>query len=197
MQGAPLVAAAVGDTVYLIGGWDSTPRSPGDKEGDFHAEIDVLDLEAERASVSDYRLPDPLRRAFTGVVHDGRIILLGGITEGRSHFDWVDRASAFDPGSGAWSDLAPLPFPTIAPGAGVYDGKVLLFGGMTPNGLYRNTIYALDLSSPKAWGNTGRYLAEEKGFPIVSSHPDGGLLIMGGHSYGYEDGARTTAPSPP
>ncbi|EKV29478.1 kelch-like 1 protein [Caenispirillum salinarum AK4] len=188
------VAAAVGDTVFLIGGWDSTPQSPGDKEGDFHAEIDVFDLKSETASVSEHRLPDPLRRAFTGVVDDGRIIVLGGITQGRSHFDWVDRASAFNPATGAWSDLAPLPFPTFAPGAGVYGGTLHLFGGMTPNGRYRNTIYALDLSSPDAWANTGRYLAEEKGFPIVSRHPDGGLLIMGGHSYGYEDGARTDSP---
>ncbi len=180
------VAVTLGGKVYLIGGWDSTPQSVGDKEGRFHAEIDVFDLETETTATSPHRLPTPLRRAFTAVDHDGEIILLGGITQGRSHFDWLDKVTAFRPADGRWRELPALPFPTFAPGAGVHDGRLFLFGGMAPGGAYRNTIHALDLDRPAAWANTGRYLAENKGFPIVVGHPDGGLAILGGHTYRAE-----------
>jgi hypothetical protein len=46
------VAAKLGSTVYLIGGWDSTPQSAGDKEGRFHPEIDVFDLRRDSGHLS-------------------------------------------------------------------------------------------------------------------------------------------------
>ena len=177
------IAATVGTKVYLIGGWDSTPKHPGDKEGKFHRAIDIFDLQAKRAYTASYKLPSPLRRAFTAVVQKEKVWLLGGISEGASHFDWLDNVTLFDPQAGQWRDMPPLPFATFAPGAGVYQGKLFLFGGMNQEGRYQNTIYSLEMSQPRSWHNTGRYLQENKGFPIVVHHPGLGLSILGGHTY--------------
>jgi hypothetical protein len=177
------IAAKVGNKVYLIGGWDSTPSRPGDKEGRFHRRIDVFDLATLRASATEHELPDPLRRAFTAVVKGEQVWLLGGISPGSSHFDWLDKVTVFTPGTGRWREAPALPFATFAPGAGVYRNTLFLFGGMIDNGDYQNTIYSLDMTRPEKWRNTGRYLKENRGFPMVVDHPEGGLGILGGHTY--------------
>lgn len=180
------VAAQVGGKVYLIGGWDSTPQTAGDKDGHFHREIDVFDLATESFIPKTLNLPNPLRRAFTSVVYQDEIYLVGGISEGSSHFDWVSNVSVFSPKSEKWRELPRLPFATFAPGAGVHKGQIMFFGGMNQKSAYVNTIYSLDLQNPKSWVNSGRYLNENKGFPIVVDLPEGGLGVLGGHTYVFE-----------
>ena len=179
------VVAKVGNQVYIIGGWNSTPKHDGDLEGRFHREIDVFDLETETLSESPYRLPDPLRRAFTGVVVEDEILLLGGISEGSSHFDWIDRVTSLNTKTGEWKEYPRLPFATFAPGAGVLNGKVYLFGGMNKTFSYLNTVFEFDFYARKPWLNTGRYLKENKGFPQVVHLPHQALGILGGHTYRY------------
>lgn len=180
------VVAQVGSLAYLIGGWDSTPKTEGDMEGRFHPEIDVVDLETYKVLNSAYEMPAPLRRAFTGLSHGSKIILLGGLGEGARHFSLIDHVTVFDTKTEEWSELPRLPFATFAPAAGIIDDQLFLFGGLIATGKheyrYVNHIYVLDLNSPtEGWRSTGRYLTEAKGFSQVVQDPNGGLVILGGH----------------
>jgi hypothetical protein len=67
---------------------------------------------------------------------------------------------------------------------------------MIDNGEYQNTIYGLDMSRPEKWRNTGRYLRENRGFPMVVDHPEGGLGILGGHTYKYTPEGMEDTPVP-
>ncbi|MCB0406304.1 MAG: PD40 domain-containing protein [Bdellovibrionales bacterium] len=180
------IVAVVDDKAYLIGGWDSTPKSAGDLEGRFHREIDVFDLKTETASTLEYGIPDPLRRAFSAEVLGDEILLIGGIGQGASHFDLLDHVTAFNPKTGKWRELAKLPFATFAPAAGILDGELFVFGGMFKTGplsyVYVNHAYRLDGSTGK-WAHTGRHLAEPKGFAQVVSISEKEVGILGGHSY--------------
>jgi hypothetical protein len=180
------VVAQVGTRVYLIGGWDSTPRSDNDCEGRFLREIDVFDLETEACSPSPYLLPDPLRRAFSGVVMGDEIVLVGGLGQGSSHFDLLDRVTAFNPVTGWWRELPRLPFPTFAPATGAIGNEVFVFGGMFKTGAedyaYVNHVFCLKPGADR-WQHTGRYLTEAKGFSVVVALGNGALGILGGHAY--------------
>jgi hypothetical protein len=178
-------AVTVNGKVYLIGGWDSTPNSPGDLEGHFHSAIDVFDLETETISQASWSIPLPLRRAFTAVENNGTIILVGGLGVGSSHFELLGNVTLIEPVSGYTRELPPLPFPTFAPAAGILNNELLVFGGMFKTGPmnyeYVSHIYGMNLASEK-WRHTGRFLKETKGFSQVTPFAQG-LAILGGHRY--------------
>lgn len=183
------VAGVVGGKVYLLGGWDSTPQREGDLEGRFHREIDVFDLKTRAVSVSPHPLPDPLRRAMSGLVLGNRILMVGGLGQGASHFELMDRVTAFDPVRGVFEEWSPLPFPTFAPAVGEVEGQLMVMGGMFRTGKlsydYVNHIFRLE--GPRGrWVHTGRYLRETKGFSQVLELAPGRLAVLGGHSYDVE-----------
>ena len=180
------VAATIDDKVYIVGGWDSTPQKPNDAEGRFHETIEIFDLKTEKLSLAPYRMPVPLRRALTGAVHDGKIILVGGLGVGASHFELVQRVTSIDPVTGEATELAPLPFATFAPAADVLGDTLYVFGGMFKTGEmnyeYVSHIYAMDLKTQK-WRHTGRYLQETKGFSQVFHLGPKEIGVLGGHRY--------------
>jgi hypothetical protein len=182
------VVVQVKDKVYLIGGWDSTPRFPKDYEGTFLKSIDVFDLTKEKISISSWTLPDPLRRALTGVASGEDIILMGGISQGADHFSLLKNVTVLHTSTGIWEEWSPLPFGTFAPASAVLNGQVFLFGGfmMTgEDGLYMNHIFSLS-PDHKTWFHTGRYLTEAKSFSQVVEIKKGVVAILGGH-VGAED----------
>lgn len=186
-------AAQLGDKVYLFGGWDATPRHEGDEEGHFYREIDAFDLKTEAMTQAPYLLPDPLRRAFTALVHDGRVLLCGGLGVGSSHFSLLNQVTQFDPATGEWREFPKLPFPTFAPAAGAIGSDLYALGGLLRTGqgstdsAYVNHIFVLRPGADH-WEHTGRYLKETKGFArVVATRPDG-FGLLGGHTRtGSED----------
>lgn len=183
------VVAQVGTKVYLIGGWDSTPKFNNDYEGRFLASIDVFDLETETTSTLSQTIALPLRRALSGVVNGDEILLIGGLGEGASHFELLDKVTAFNTRTGLWRELPKLPFATFAPAAGIVDGSLHVFGGMfrigdpaNMNYIYVNHIYGYDLSGG-TWQHVGRHLGENKGFSQVVDLSTSTLGILGGHTY--------------
>ena len=176
----------LGTKVYLIGGWDSTPNSDGDREGSFLRSIEIFDLETERNQVASFTLPNPLRRAFSAVELNGKIILAGGIGIGSSHFELLDNVTELEVNTGTFKELAPLPFATFAPALGSVGNSLYLFGGMFKLGEleyeYVNHAFVLPDLAGK-WTHTGRYLQESKGFSQVVDLGNSTLGILGGHNY--------------
>src|SRR5262249_42884206 len=147
------VAVRIGTKVYLIGGWDSTPKTAGDTDGRFHPEIDVFDLATSTCSTAPERLPDPLRRAFSASVVGDSVVLAGGIAQG-GHVRLLANVTRFDPARGTFTDLAALPFPTFAPALGEQQGSLYLFGGMTGSAndyRYVDHIYRLPPGDGAGW----------------------------------------------
>lgn len=182
-------AIQVGRKVYLVGGWDSTPQSKGDKEGEFLKSVEVMDLDTGEVTTAPYEIPSPTRRAFTAFEKDGEIIMLGGLGEGSTHFEMLDNVTALNPETGESRELPKLPFPTFAPGAGKIGDTFFLFGGLIREGEegyhYTDSVYKLEPGAEE-WEDAKVYLAENKGFPMVVSMEDNQLGILGGHS--YDDG---------
>ncbi|MBY0516523.1 MAG: hypothetical protein K2P81_06420 [Bacteriovoracaceae bacterium] len=179
------VSITVDNKVYLIGGWDSTPKFNGDLDGTFQQAVDVFDLKTEKVSVARWQMPLPLRRAFSAVEYGGNIILVGGLGVGASHFELLNNITMIEPVSGYSRELSPLPFATFAPASGVMGDELFVFGGMFKTGAmdyeYVSHIYAMDLKK-ETWRHTGRFLSENKGFSQVVPFEEG-LAVIGGHHY--------------
>lgn len=180
------VAITIDEKVYLVGGWDGTPKFKNDYDGTFKDSIEIFDLKTEKSTIASYKIPSPVRRALTGIEHNGRIILIGGLGEGASHFELIRKVTAIDPVTGASEELAELPFATFAPAAEVLNGELLVFGGMFKTGPmnyeYVSHIYSMNLSDKK-WSHTGRFMKETKGFSQVFHLDNKTLGILGGHKY--------------
>lgn len=178
------VAVQIGRYVYLIGGWDSTPKFPNDIDGFFHDRIDRYDLQTNTWLIMSAKLPKK-RRAFSAFVRNGLIYLLGGISEGGSHFTLSDDFTQFDPITGEFKELPKLPFGTFAPAAGRVSDYGVMFGGMFKTGKwtyeYVPHIYQFDFNK-MVWSHTGRFLKDYKGFSQVVNFKDC-LGVLGGHSY--------------
>lgn len=180
------IAATVGDKVYLVGGWDATPKAPNDFEGTFHSSVDVFDLKTETVSVAPYQIPLPLRRAFTGVEYKDQILLVGGLGVGSSHFELISNVTLMDPKTGIATELPKLPFATFAPAAETIGDELFVFGGMFKTGEmnyeYVSHIYGFSFED-QTWRHTGRYLKESKGFSQVFKMDDRTIGVLGGHRY--------------
>lgn len=179
------VVAVIDSKAFLIGGWDSTPTKPGDVEGTFHAEVDVFDMAKEVAYEANWKMPSPLRRAFTSVVKDGRIILIGGLGVGSSHFELLASVTQLNPYTGFAFEMTTLPFATFAPAAGILGNELFVFGGMyktSPQDFeYVAHVYSHNMDS-NDWRHTGRFLRETKGFSQVVE-VNNGVMVLGGHHY--------------
>jgi DNA-binding beta-propeller fold protein YncE len=180
------VAVTINGKVYLAGGWNSTPKFANDFDGTFLSTIDVFDFKTEKIEEAPFKLPLPLRRALTGIDYDGKILLVGGLGVGASHFELLNTVTVIDPATGKVEELPPLPFSTFAPAAEVLNDELMVFGGMFKTGPmnyeYVSHIYSLNLDSKK-WVHIGRYLKETKGFSQVFKVDDKTLGILGGHHY--------------
>lgn len=115
MVNAP-AAAALGRSVYVIGGFGGATNVPT-------AKVRVVD-----ASSGGWRDSAPLpapRGGHAAVVLARRIHVLGG---GNAVSTIADH-SVYDPGSNSWSQAAPLPRSVGSPAAVVLGGKIYVIGG--------------------------------------------------------------------
>ena len=181
------IVAKVGHKAYMIGGWDSTPKYVDDIDGTFHAEIDVFNFDTETWITIASTLPKK-RRAFSAFVKEGQVYLVGGISEGGSHFSLLNDFTKFDPLTLTFRELPKLPFATFAPASNYLGEKAYIFGGMFKTGdwnyEYVPHIYEFDFSTGN-WSHSGRYLHGQKGFSQVVRQQNC-LGVLGGHTY---DGA--------
>jgi N-acetylneuraminic acid mutarotase len=109
-------AAVVGDTIYLVGGFNTTTNVPTSQ---------VLTYDCATKKWGEAApLPAP-RGGHAAVVLNGKVHVLGG---GNSRSTIADH-SVYDPATNTWTDLAPLPRSLGSPAAVAISGKIHLIGG--------------------------------------------------------------------
>ena len=132
-----VAAAAIGEKIYLVGGFREPSwyevlqnrvfKRPSIIVTDAVEEYDTaLDLWRLRAP-----LPIPVHHASVASVSD-RLYVVGGLTQGppgRSA-----RVFAYNPTTNSWSERTPMPTPRGALGLAEYNGKLFAVGGIGTNG---------------------------------------------------------------
>jgi N-acetylneuraminic acid mutarotase len=129
-------AAAIGDNVFLIGGFGTTTNRP------------IADMRRYNTRTHEWTemaaLPAP-RGGHAAIVMDGRIHVIGG---GNST-STINDHSIYDPRTNTWTDGAPLPRSLGSPAAVVLDNKLYSIGGRSgPNDF--GDVYVYDPFT-KAW----------------------------------------------
>jgi len=109
-------AAAIGNTVYLIGGFGTTTNRPTDR-------VQRYDT-AQRNWREVAPLPAP-RGGHAAIVMGGRLHVIGG---GNSVSTIADH-SVYDPATDTWATKAPLPRSMGSPAAAVLNGCLYSIGG--------------------------------------------------------------------
>ena len=92
----------------------------------------VLDLDNPTGWESARPMPNP-RNHITGVALDGKAYAIGGQHLGNEETGNQRSVQAFDPATGAWAEVAPLPLPLSHTEASsfVRDGRIVVIGGVT------------------------------------------------------------------
>ncbi len=129
-------AAAIGDSLFLIGGFGTTTNRPVTSVRRYHT---------KRREWSDASpLPAP-RGGHAAIVMNGRIHVIGG---GNS-VSTISDHSIYDPQTNAWIDGGPLPRSLGSPAAVVLGSTLYSIGGRSgPNDF--GDVYAYD-SATRAW----------------------------------------------
>lgn len=118
------------------------------------------------------------RWSFTATaLMDGRVLVVSG--------DIVGKAEIYDPATGAWTAAASTGETTIMrvshSAFRLEDGRVLIFGGLSPDGNHTNPLTQCLLFDPASgsWTPTGSMIQEVYGV-ATSRLPGGRLLVSGG-----------------
>ena len=118
----------VNKRIYAIGGSGWPQVGPG---GPFLKVIEAYNPQINRWRNRD-KMPE-LRLAFSTVVLDGAIYLIGGfVWEGRVP-QYLATVDVYNPETEKWSDIPAMPTPFIPFGAAVVNGSIYVFGGRGEN----------------------------------------------------------------
>jgi uncharacterized protein (TIGR03437 family) len=162
------IAALLGDGRVLIAG--------GQNDSEVTAETEIFDPSTKSFSPS---APMALPRAAHAavVLADGRILVSGGVTK-RLSTALTDGVEVFDPASGKWTTLAPLPRRSAQHTATLLtDGRVLVTGGYDERQSGSSQVFAYD-SSADVWGRMTP-LIRPRAMHFALAVPDGRVLIGG------------------
>ncbi|HEY0395647.1 MAG TPA: hypothetical protein VGD01_14205 [Candidatus Elarobacter sp.] len=134
--------AAVGNTIYVIGGY--APAGPRPTALDASGQVDVdmplvtaFDLTTGRWSE---RAPLPRGLNHVGVTSfDGKIYAFGGFAA--QNREPVPDANVYDPVADQWTPLPPLPAPLGSIAVAPLDGKLHLVGGRDVHSVARHVVF--------------------------------------------------------
>lgn len=203
-------AAVVGDHVYMYGGHAGQPHtySTDTTLGAFRR----LDLTNPTAWEE---LPGgPKLQGLALVAHGGRVYRVGGMQPQNAPAEKTDTRSradcaAYDPATGAWADLEPMPEPRSSHDAAVVGDTLYVFGGWRLNGKdgksdWHAHGWALDLVAPViGWRRVDQPF--QRRALTVASHGDK-VYVIGGLNHKaeteltlnvYDPGADSWAEGPP
>ncbi len=186
--------AVLGDDVYVYGGTKGSSH-------DYSSAVQNDSL--LRLSLPDGRWETvargPKLQGLAMVPHGGKLYRIGGFearnAPDQEHDLWsVDSVAAFDPASGEWSELPPLPEPRSSFDAAVLGDSIYVIGGWAMAGdgrsVWHQTAWRLDLSaSEPSWQAIAEPPFERRAL-AVAAH-DGRIFAIGGMTSG-DDTSRET-----
>jgi N-acetylneuraminic acid mutarotase len=122
-----IAVAAVGDEIYVLGGYPSNRRY-----------VDTVEVYRAATDIWHYGkpLPQPMHHTMAATVN-GRLYVIGGEISSTGIADegiYLDTVYEFDPDAGTWTGKASMPTPRSAGGTAVIDGKIYVAGGRPPHG---------------------------------------------------------------
>ena len=172
MPRSEVSVAAVGSTIYVIGGY--APAGPNPVALDTTGQVDVdqplvtaYDLQTDRWSE---RAPLPRGLNHVGVAAAaGKIYAFGGFA--KQNREPVADANVYDPAADHWTPLAPLPAALGSIAVAPLDGKLHLVGGRDVHSVATHLVF-----DPA----TNRYTAAAP-LPVARDHM--GLVAYGGKLY--------------
>ncbi|TWT76966.1 N-acetylneuraminate epimerase [Posidoniimonas polymericola] len=162
-------AVVIGDSLYVVGGWQLSGESPGEWS------TDALRYEFDHPEQGWQAIAEPPfhRRALAASHLDGKLVVLGGMLQDEGVTNRVD---AYDPATDAWSELPKLPGKGIS-GFGVsawnLDGVVYASG-------MQGEVYALAPGASE-WKSVGK-LADPRFFHRLVPADGQSLLVVAGAS---------------
>ena len=118
----------VNNHIYTIGGRGWPQVGPG---GPFLKVIEAYNPKINRWEWKN-EMPD-LRLAFSTVVLDDVIYLIGGFIWQNRVPQYMATVDTYNPATEEWSDIPPMPIPFMPFGAAVVDGNIYVFGGVGEN----------------------------------------------------------------
>lgn len=161
-------AAAIGDTIYLTGGFGTTTNRPS-------AAVHRYNVKSKQWTGAA-PLPAP-RGGHAAIVMNGKLHVIGG---GNS-VSTIDDHDVYDPASDTWSRRAKLPRSMGSPAAVVWNGALVSVGGR---------------SGPDDFGDVHLYDAKTDTWtpgPAIDARGTGGAAVINGSIYyfGGEQQARS------
>jgi hypothetical protein len=187
-------AAVAGDAAYVYGGHfgDAHHYSSEGQSNEFWR----LLLKSGRSSWES--LPSgPNLTGLAMVSHEGKLYRLGGFTAKNSEQEeqdlWSqDGFAMFDPSTGKWTDLIPLPEPRSSHDAAMLQGKLYIVGGWNMAGRgntrWHDTAWACDLEQTNlTWTPLPKPPFHRRALSLAAH--DGKLYVLGGMQ---ESGKPTT-----
>ncbi|MBU1909318.1 MAG: hypothetical protein KJ726_04650, partial [Verrucomicrobia bacterium] len=156
-------AVSLGSSVYVAGGC---------ADDEICGDIEALDPAAGTVS---YLPASVLPRYFhNGAGYEGRLYLLGGITEERAGTAQVEE---FDPETGRVSELPPMPEPVSRMGVAVHENRLYAVGGEKAGRARTGKVQIYDFKE-KTWTQGAEMLVAREGMVAVK---DGKVYAPGGY----------------
>ncbi len=145
--------------------------------------------------------PGPALQGTALVAHAGRLYRIGGMTAHNAPHEMEDMHSTasvdcFDPRSGGWQALPPLPEPRSSHDACVLDGKLYVIGGWQlaggSDGDWHASAWMADLAAPElAWQRLPDPPFRRRALAVAPAH--GRIMVLGGMDAADEEPTARTA----
>jgi hypothetical protein len=164
--------AAIGSTIYVIGGYAAAGGHPGALDSTGQIDVDQPLVQAFDLTVGRWTDRAPLPRGLNHVgvaALDGKIYAFGGFTA--QNREPVADANVYDPATDAWTPLPRLPAPLGAISVAALDGKLHLVGGRDVHSVGTHVVF-----DPA----TRRYTTAA---PLAIGRDHMGLVAYGGKLY--------------
>ncbi len=189
-------AAVLDGKLYAYGGHTGDAHSYSTEEQS--GRLWCLDLTAGESGGWEKLTEGTKLQGLALVAHGDRLIRIGGFTAvngpGEDHdLRSQDSVAAFDPATGQWSELKPLPEPRSSFDAAVLGDRVYVFGGWklageSDDSRWHQTAWSLDLNDADAsWESLAEMPARRRALAVAAY--DGKLYLIGGMS--ADDGPTT------
>ena len=185
--------AVLNGDLYVYGGHAGTPHAYSWEEQG--KTLRRLPLGGQNGEWSELAT-GPHLQGLAMVADGRRLYRLGGFTAKNDSGDDQDlysqaSAAAFDPESGEWTELPPLPEPRSSHDAAVLDGKLYVAGGWSMQGdadaVWHDTVWRLDTAADSPTWELATKAPFKRRALAVAAH-DGKLYVVGGMN---EDGGPT------